>query len=67
MHLDESIGKALVRAQSLCDRGNECIVDEATDLAAIDLEEAESRAKGTWVENHGLVDGDGRAQCSFHY
>ena len=64
MRLNESIEKAL---ESLNERGSGCLVDEETDAAAMEIEAAEKETKNTWLQNHGTIDEDGRARCSFHW
>lgn len=67
MRLNSSIAKALDHVKMLEERGPAVLVDEETDAAAKAIEENEQNAKMNWIENHGLVDEDGRARCSFHF
>ncbi|KAL7469200.1 hypothetical protein ACHAXS_009457 [Conticribra weissflogii] len=67
MRLNNSISKALDHVKMLAYRGSSCLVDEATDAAARAIELQEQQTKNEWIENHGLIDGDDRARCSFHF
>ena len=42
------------------------VVDEATDAAAQEIEQAQEAATQQWLANHSMDD-DGRARCSFHF
>eukprot|EP00956_Cyclotella_meneghiniana_P001277 scaffold1386_cov77-Cyclotella_meneghiniana.AAC.1 len=37
------------------------------DAVAKQIEAAERETKNAWLENHGTMDEDGRARCSFHF
>jgi len=66
MRLDEGIAKALEESQSRI--GSEkADVDEKTDELAKEIEQMEDKSKKTWMHDHGLLDADGRARCSFHF
>mmetsp|Transcript_13442 Transcript_13442/g.28504 ORF Transcript_13442/g.28504 Transcript_13442/m.28504 type:complete len:272 (-) Transcript_13442:11-826(-) len=67
MRLNESISKALDHVKMLAYRGSSCLIDEETDSAARAIELQEQQTKNEWIENHGIIDGDGRARCSFHF
>ncbi|KAL3801018.1 hypothetical protein HJC23_002311 [Cyclotella cryptica] len=67
MRLNDSIAKALEYVSKMGDRGPGCLIDEETDAAARQIESAERQAKVAWLENHGMIDEDGRARCSFHW
>ena len=65
MRLNESISNALDHVKMLAEQG--CLIDEQTDAAAKNIETQEQQTKIEWAENHGIIDGDGRARCSFHF
>lgn len=65
--LDASVEKALEECQQWIDSGGTTIVDERVDREAEELEKAEEEWKDTWLENHAMIDDDGRARCSFHF
>jgi hypothetical protein len=64
--LNDSIAKALKRVESLAGQGPSCLIDPETDAAARDIDSTEQTARDEWIENHGILDEDGRARCSFH-
>ena len=43
------------------------IVDEKTDREAKDIKYQESRVEDVWIEDHAVIDEDGRARCAFHF
>jgi len=63
--LDDSISRALEESTAWVD--NTYVLDETRDKDAAEIEEMEEQARYDWIENHGVVDGDGRARCSFHF
>jgi len=65
--LDASVEKAMKECQQWINGGWTTIVDERVDCEAEELEKAESEWKDTWLENHAMIDDDGRARCSFHF
>mmetsp|Transcript_584 Transcript_584/g.1358 ORF Transcript_584/g.1358 Transcript_584/m.1358 type:complete len:969 (+) Transcript_584:65-2971(+) len=65
--LNDSIAKALENAKIMEDRGPGCVVDEETDMAARDIETSEQNSREQWMQNHEIMDEDGRARCSFHF
>jgi len=65
--LNESIAKAVEESQARSETSGILIVDESTDKLAMEVEEEEKKCVKQWVEAHCLVDGDGRARCSFHF
>jgi len=72
MRLDESVERALEQA-ALNDASDAMVVDtpilidEKTDELAKEIETAEVNTQAEWIENHSIVDADGRARCSFHF
>ncbi len=67
MRLDDSIEKILKIATVSMERSTPYIVNETVDALASEIESLEERAKREWIDNHSVVDGDGRARCSFHF
>ena len=67
MRLNESIEKALEGLNTRSEIGSSCLIDVETDAAAKEIEKAEMETKNTWLQNHGTIDEDGRARCSFHW
>ena len=65
--LDSSIEKALEDSNTWINSGGSTIVSEREDEEAAELEKAEEEWKNTWLENHAIIDDDGRARCSFHF
>lgn len=65
--LNDSITKALESVKVMEERGPGCIVDEETDMAARDIETSEQNIREQWMQNHEIMDEDGRARCSFHF
>jgi hypothetical protein len=65
MRLDESISKAIEESASWVD--NTYVLDQVRDQQAAEIQELEEQARRDWIDNHGVVDGDGRARCSFHF
>ena len=64
--LDGGIAKAL----DSCDvwiQGGAFYVDEETDRQADEIERAEIKMHSTWLDNHSVMDMDGRARCGFHF
>ena len=65
--LDASIEKALAECNNWIDAGGATIVSDLEDQEAASIEQAEEEWKATWLENHAIIDDDGRARCSFHF
>lgn len=65
--LNDSISKALEKVKELSAQGPSCLVDSETDAAAHSIQAAEQSSRQEWIENHGILDEDGRARCSFHF
>lgn len=67
--LDESISKALEEMTSsvIAASSDDCPVDDKTNVLAKEIEAAEEAVTPTWINDHALVDEDGRARCSFHF
>lgn len=64
--LNDKIRKALDECNSWGDSTN-VLVSEVIDKQAKQIEQGESQVEGVWIEDHALVDEDGRARCSFHF
>merc|ERR1711935_945072 len=43
------------------------VVNEEIDCQAKDIKYQESQVEGGWIEDHALIDEDGRARCAFHF
>ncbi len=67
MRLDESIKAAIDNLPDDSDIGSPFVVNETVDAVASEIESLETKAKKEWIENHAMIDGDGRARCSFHF
>lgn len=67
MRLDESIKSATEHLPSDADIGSPFIVNETVDAVASEIESLEAKARREWIDNHAMIDGDGRARCSFHF
>jgi hypothetical protein len=65
MRLDESIRKAQESTKDWVT--NDSYVTPELDAEAAELEEQEKQAKLDWVNQHGVIDEDGRARCGFHF
>jgi len=65
--LDSSIATALDECNQWINSGGTTIVNDRVDQEAAELEQAEEEWKDTWLENHAIIDDDGRARCSFHF
>ena len=64
--LDDSIAKAL--EESTARIGNAHVfVNEQIDADALKIEKEEADFKQKWLDDHALLDADGRARCSFHF
>jgi hypothetical protein len=65
MRLDDSINKAMEDSPSWVD--HTYVLDQTRDREAAEIEQQEEETKKTWMKNHGVIDGDGRARCCFHF
>ena len=65
--LNDSIARALEKVQEMAQRGPSCLIDHETDVAARKIESAEQASMQEWIENHSVLDEDGRARCSLHF
>lgn len=64
--LDDSIAKALEESTTKIGSAN-ILVNEKIDAEAIQIEKEEVDFKQKWLDDHALLDADGRARCSFHF
>lgn len=64
--LDDSISKA-IEASTSSWVGNTYVLDEEQDALAGEIQSLEEQTRQDWMANHGVVDEDGRARCSFHF
>jgi hypothetical protein len=66
--LENSIQKALDEAESWeVDASTEIVLDKESDAQAKEIEHEESQVESGWIDEHALIDEDGRARCSFHF
>jgi hypothetical protein len=65
--LNDSITKALESVKIMEKHGPGYVIDEETDMAARDIETSEQNTRELWMQNHEIMDEDGRARCSFHF
>jgi len=66
--LDQSIDRALnCSTNILAKGGNNCILNNELNATADEIELLEEKTKVAWVNNHCLLDTDGRARCTFHF
>ena len=67
---DLSIEKALEQAQVWLDdpdKWSKVIVDPTKDQQVESISQQERQVEPVWIQDHALVDEDGRARCSFHF
>lgn len=65
MRLDESIRKALEETSEWA--SSDFIVSPQVDALAAEIEGLEIKTQQDWIDQHAIVDDDGRARCSFHF
>ena len=73
--LNDGIEKALKESEAWiapdstdADLPSSCIIiDKEVDRQAKDIKHQESQVEGGWIEDHALIDEDGRARCAFHF
>ena len=63
--LNNSIEKALAETNNL--PPSSIIIDEKTDGEAKEIKYLESQVEDKWIDDHAIVDEDGRARCAFHF
>ena len=63
--LNDSIERALTESSGLPES---CIIiDETVDREAKEIKHQESQVEEGWIEDHAIIDEDGRARCAFHF
>lgn len=67
MRLDDSIEKALQHITSAMETPSPFVVNEFVDAVASEIQSSEEKTKLEWINNHAVIDSDGRARCSFHF
>ncbi len=67
MRLDDSIDKVLESITEAMEVSSPFVVNETVDAVASEIESLEEKAKINWIDNHAVIDNDGRARCSFHF
>lgn len=71
--LDDSISRALDKCSKWLDVDDvdeqdvPGMIDEQTERDAKCIEDATEDTKGKWIDDHCIIDADGRARCSFHF
>lgn len=73
--LNDSIERALKEAEDWITPGADqdgmpstcIIIDKEVDRQAQDIKYQESQVEDRWIEDHALIDEDGRARCAFHF
>ncbi|GKY93762.1 hypothetical protein MPSEU_000343400 [Mayamaea pseudoterrestris] len=69
--LDIGIAQALRDCQEWMEAysaaGMAIVVSEQVDRDAKAIEQTEAAAVDQWIQDHSILDGDGRARCSFHF
>lgn len=64
MRLDDSIENVMKSITSAVEAPSEYVVNKTVDSLAQEIETMEVRAKSDWIDNHSVIDNDGRARCS---
>ena len=67
MRLDDSIAEVLQKMNKSMEISSPFIVNQSTDAIASEIESLEEKTKKDWINNHAVIDNDGRARCSFHF
>lgn len=69
--LDDSISRSLEYCRKWLDIADDDnvpgMLDEATEQSAKEIEIAEENVRDKWVNDHCIMDADGRARCSFQF
>lgn len=65
--LDDSIQKALNDTSSWESGSSGEVIDAETDAQAKEIEYHEANVEDGWIQDHSVIDQDGRARCSFHF
>ena len=65
--LNDAKAKAMEEANQWDDVTCTFIVNEEVDTQAKEIEKQESEVEDGWIQDHALIDEDGRARCSFHF
>lgn len=68
--LDTAIEKSLKEANAWVaepDLWSGAVVSPEVDKEAKEIEVQESKVEPNWIQDHALIDEDGRARCSFHF
>jgi hypothetical protein len=66
--LNDSIQKALEETSDWVEDSmlGTAVVTKEIDSQARDIEQQEALVEDVWIEDHALIDEDGRARCAFH-
>jgi hypothetical protein len=65
--LDNAIQKSLEESQDWEQGPTDQVIDGETDAQAKEIEHQESNVEELWIQDHSMIDQDGRARCSFHF
>jgi hypothetical protein len=49
------------------DNSSNVLANEEIDKQAKDIQQQEAQVKDVWIQDHALVDEDGRTRCSFYF
>ena len=63
--LNDKIQKALDECKGWDPVG--VVISEHVDFQAKEIQRLESQVENAWIQEHALIDADGRARCSFHF
>eukprot|EP00587_Corethron_hystrix_P001739 CAMPEP_0113300092 /NCGR_PEP_ID=MMETSP0010_2-20120614/1862_1 /TAXON_ID=216773 ORGANISM="Corethron hystrix, Strain 308" /NCGR_SAMPLE_ID=MMETSP0010_2 /ASSEMBLY_ACC=CAM_ASM_000155 /LENGTH=771 /DNA_ID=CAMNT_0000153451 /DNA_START=305 /DNA_END=2617 /DNA_ORIENTATION=+ /assembly_acc=CAM_ASM_000155 len=64
--LDTAIDNAIEYCKNKA-QSDGIVVNAETDMKALEIEKEDDSEKRNWLDNHTLLDADGRARCSFHF
>jgi hypothetical protein len=65
--LNDFIQKALDECSQWDETVSDIVVSPEVDTQAQEIKELESQVEDVWIQDHALIDEDGRARCSFHF
>jgi hypothetical protein len=65
--LNDSIQKALELSKDWDEASGQHVVSAEADAQAKAIQQAESQVEHGFLEDHAMMDEDGRARCSFHF
>ncbi|KAL3906263.1 MAG: hypothetical protein SGILL_009342 [Bacillariaceae sp.] len=65
--LDNAIQESLDDSRDWEQGPTDQVVDTEVDTQAKEIEKQESTVEEPWIQDHSMIDQDGRARCSFHF